>query len=186
MHWMPIGSDFLPPISVIPYHMSMYGHATCHRTSMPHFTLAVVTCVTLGLVHMSWPCQLHMPNHPATCHLQRLPRQLYGIHHVCANYVATSVVRSYDLYSQLPCGTVRTIQTTFFCMFGKMNKTQYQDHKTYVWASSSYIRFVSTRPADMSVLKTLWELWFLGLSKPHQAPASKYGSHLPTKWPFGP
>jgi len=53
---------------------------------------------------------------------------------------------------------------------------RYLGHTMFVWAHSNYIGFVSKRPMHAYVLKTLWELWFLGLSEPHQAPTFEFGS----------
>jgi hypothetical protein len=92
---------------VIVCHVLSYGSDTCHRMDMICVTLAVVTHVTSLLVHLYLPC------HQSVCPVI-LPCQLYGPCHVCANCVAMSYVWSYNLYSHLPRGTVRTVQSTFF------------------------------------------------------------------------
>jgi hypothetical protein len=103
--------------------MSPYGCAKCCSMDVPCVTLAVVTHVTFRLVHLYLPC--HHSIHPVI-----LPRQLYGPFHVNVNCVchvnctdpststqtvpATSFVRMYGLYIQLPHGTIQTIQSSFF------------------------------------------------------------------------
>jgi hypothetical protein len=77
-------------------HLLVSYPAMCHRmigprgtcTSVPCVTLPVVTCVTSWLVHVN--CMKS------------------------TNCDAMSVVWSYDLYSQLPCGTIWTVQLAFF------------------------------------------------------------------------
>jgi hypothetical protein len=150
----------------------------CRRTDVPCFTLIVVTHATSQFVHVS-------SVRPIT--LQRVTSRSYDVSCMkFSNCTATSAIRSYNLYSQLPHGTVWTVQSTFFCLFGKMNRIRYWEHTTFVLSLSSCIVFLSTRSMHTSVLKPLREHWFLGLSEPHQAPGSKSGSHLPTKGTFGP
>jgi hypothetical protein len=77
-----------------------------------------------------------------------------------------------SLYGHTTCkvschvSTIWMIQSSKFCMFGKMNKSQYLSHMVSVWARSSCVGFVSMRPMHMYVLNRLCELWVLGLPGP--------------------
>jgi hypothetical protein len=67
---------------------------------MPRVILTVVTCVTHRLVQLS----ARTPHHPATCHHKELSCHLY-------DRIACTV--------SMPCGTVRTVQSSpFFACFG--------------------------------------------------------------------
>jgi hypothetical protein len=88
--------------SLVPFHVNVRTpshHATCHHCKGD-------MCHSLVPVHVS----VRTPSHHAMCHLDNLP-----------TIPTMSFVWSYDLYNQLPRGTVRTAQSSFFCLFGKMN-----------------------------------------------------------------
>jgi hypothetical protein len=95
------------------------------------------------------PCVIRM------CHVSRMdvPHQSYGraTCHPCSgamcqsvhpvNTLATSTHcachctlphHSYNLYSQLPRGTVWIVQSSNFCLFGKTNRSRYLEHTTSV------------------------------------------------------
>jgi hypothetical protein len=83
-------------VSVIPYHVSLYGHDTCH------------------------PCSGDM------CHFPVGPPVLSTSTSVCPVNLTTlsamSGVWLYGQYSQLPCGTVRTVQTVQSTFFSYLEK----------------------------------------------------------------
>ena len=93
-------------------------------------------------------------------------------------YPTTSSIRLYDLYNQKSHGTVWTIQSSNFVCFGEMNRLWYLGHTTSVWSHLSCVRFVSARPTHKSILKPLWDIWFLGLPGPILVPRSNPGSLL--------
>jgi hypothetical protein len=94
----------------IPHHL--YGCATCHHMNMPCFTLAVVTHVTSLLVHLSYPH--HHLYAQLTYHMSPTESSMLVL-----TVPAMSFLWSYSLYSQVPCGTVRTIQSSFFLLVWK-------------------------------------------------------------------
>jgi hypothetical protein len=73
---------------------------------------------------------------------------------------------SYMLMSTL------TLTMLTFYLFGKTNKMWYLSHTMFVWAHSSCIRFISTRPMHTYVLNPFWALWFLVLPGPILVPRS--------------
>jgi hypothetical protein len=87
----------MPCVTVHMGHMSSYGHAMCYPCSGD-------TCHLLV-----GPPVLSMPSSIRLVSLPTIP--------------AMSFVQTYDLYSQLPRGTIWTVQLAFFFLFGKMNKS---------------------------------------------------------------
>jgi hypothetical protein len=109
-------------------HMSVQSHATVPATSancttlprqpMPHVTLAVVPHVTLWLIHLPTSTCPHFPTH----------------YHVNYDHTTYTVNLQPHCTCTVSChiNTVRTVQSTFFCMFGKMNRSRYLGHTMFV------------------------------------------------------
>jgi hypothetical protein len=137
--------------------------ATCH-VSTAHWSSCLPPACPVSLLAQS-------PSF--TCHHMIMPCHPYGC--------ATLDVQSYDLYSQLPHGTVQIVQSSFFLQVWK-NKHIFVSGSYDVRLSPFKLRWVRIDEAYThlhfeSIMRTL----FLGLSKPHQAPGFESGSHLPTK-----
>jgi hypothetical protein len=166
------------------------------------------------------PCQVcHVSYDHATCHPYSgdTCHSLIGppVLHVISSYTQSPCHMSVCMPSQhteptivpfhVSCTTVRLVQSSstwhctdyiviIFCLFGQINKPRYLEHMMFIWSHSSCVGFITLRHTHTPILKRFWALWFLGLSEPHLAPGSNFGSHLPTKdllvlqkvtkWPF--
>jgi hypothetical protein len=142
------------------------GPRVCHRTfpvtcrchPVPRVTLTVVTRVTHRLVQL----YTHTPHHPAMCHFQELPRQLYG---------RTACTIS------MPCGTVRTIQSSpFFAYLGfQTERDIFRIRSPFdelnIWTESG-----RRDRRNVTGFVRFQELSFLILFEPCQAFRSDYGS----------
>jgi hypothetical protein len=100
----------------LPHHMPLYLPLPLYLPRKCHMD---VTCVTLAVVthvnslYAQSPC--HVSFHKPSQHIE----PYHG-------YLSMLVVWSYDLYSHLPRGTVWIVwivQSSFFCLFGKMNRS---------------------------------------------------------------
>jgi hypothetical protein len=119
---------------IFPVNISAMCH-TCHVrcTGVPCVTLAVVTCVTPGLVQLCLPCHPYVLPVTLPCVTSR------SFHVSCIKYsMYAPTVLPCHIYDRTTC-TINCHVALYglysqhcFCLFGKMNKTRYQEHTTSV------------------------------------------------------
>jgi hypothetical protein len=149
-------------------------------SSMPRVTLTVVIHVTPGLVHLSaHTCALS----PTMCRLKELPCVIFRSFHI-------SLYGPYGLYSQhATCHCTNCTDCTvipfFTCLpfWTERDILHIRSPFDEVNIPSESGRRDRCNGASFIAFQALS---FLSIFKPYQASGSDFGSHLPTKRPFGP
>jgi hypothetical protein len=148
--WVPRGNPCLGHVAPchLPKTLSLVSTRLDHVCYPVSKQPCQYTCHVSYLPHHLYGCAMFHPCSGDTCHPHigppvmstsasvrpvTLPRvspyaqSLYGklprVTSKLPTVPSMSFVRSYNLYSQLPRGFVWTVQSTFFCLFGKMNKS---------------------------------------------------------------
>jgi hypothetical protein len=123
---------------------------------------------------------------PSVCQII-MPRVTSWTYHVLPSGVAMSAVWPYNLYSHHATWTVRTVQSSpFFAYF------PFQTERNIFLIRNPFDE-INIPPKsgrrdrrNGASFVAFRALSFLSILKPCQASGSDFGSHLPTKRPFGP